>query len=428
MSAGAFGIAKESRIVASRVREIFTPHSPVDDIAHFFGREDEASRFVSVINTQGQHVLVYGDRGVGKTSLAVTTCKVLLQKIMRGGKYIEKRCDSSDTFETIVATLLAQLGIEFRAKEVSSTKNSGGDAKISAGFVSASLDSHAQATTKVSHQSSITSPSWVADQLRDRSGIFLIDEIDAIANAGERKKLAELVKLLSDNKSRLKVVMVGIAGTGSDLTAGHPSVQRCLKEVELKRMADDDIRKIIVSGFKKAGQFPTEDVIDRITDISAGLPHFTHLICLKCAEASVTSGNKHINLDVLAAALAESVKDSENALKDTYTNCVHSFNKPQEYKVILLGAAYCKNADFRAFDVLQQLADKIGLVVDAAVITRRLTAISRKECNRIVEKSGRGHFRFTDPRMPSFVKMVYGVDKPSANEKAPVKSKAVQPA
>jgi hypothetical protein len=86
MSNGTFGIEKETRIVRSGVRNIFTPHSPIDDISHFFGREEEASRFVSVINTQGQHVLVYGDRGVGKTSLAITTCKVLLQKIMRGGK------------------------------------------------------------------------------------------------------------------------------------------------------------------------------------------------------------------------------------------------------------------------------------------------------------------------------------------------------
>ena len=310
MSSGTFGINREVKIVKSGVRKVFTPHSPVDNITHFFGREDEASRFVSVINTEGQHVLVYGDRGVGKTSLAVTTCRVLLQGIMGGGKYIEKRCDSSDTFETIVKKVLRGLEVECQAKEVTHTKNEGGKASLKIPVLGAEIDTHTQNMTKIAHDFNISSPSWVAEQLQEKSGIFLIDEVDAVSSKEDRKKLAELVKLLSDNKSTLKIVMVGIASTGSDLTAGHPSVQRCLKEVELKRMIDDDIKKIIVNGFKKLGQIPTEEVVERITDISAGLPHFTQLICLKCAESCVISGNKHITSEVLNQAL----EDAEHLL------------------------------------------------------------------------------------------------------------------
>lgn len=413
MSNGTFGISRENKIIKSRVRKIFTPHSPVDDISHFFGREEEASRFVSVINTEGQHVLVYGDRGVGKTSLAITTCRILLQSIMGGGKYIEKRCDSSDTFETIATKMLRELNIEHQTKEVSQTRNNGGKASIKIPFAGAEIDSHTQNTSKAIHEFNVSSPSWVAEQLQAKSGIFLIDEVDAVSNLSDRKKLAELVKLLSDNKSPLKIVMVGIASTGSDLTAGHPSVQRCLKEVRLKRMIDNDIKKIIVNGFKKLGQLPTEEVVERITDISAGLPHFAHLIGLKCAESSIVSGNKHITVDTLNGALEESVKDSENALKDSYTNCLRSFNKPQEYKVIVLGAAHCKSADFRSYDVGAQLRDRMGLDVGVTIISRRLTAIDKKTCDRIIEKSGRGYFRFADPRMPSFVKMTHSIDKKS---------------
>jgi Cdc6-like AAA superfamily ATPase len=413
MSNGTFGIGREAKIVKSGARKVFTPHSPVDDISHFFGREDEASRFVSVINTEGQHVLVYGDRGVGKTSLAITTCRVLLQGIMGGGKYVEKRCDSSDTFESIVLKVLRALEIEHQNRETTQTTNRGGKASIKIPVAGAELDSHRQNAVKVVHQVSLSSPSWVAEQLQSKPGIFLIDEVDAVAGKEDRKKLAELVKLLSDNKSQLKIVLVGIASTGSDLTAGHPSVQRCLKEVQLKRMEDDDIKKIIRNGFKKLGQIPTEEVVTRITDISAGLPHFAHLICLKCAEASVISGNKHISADVLNAALNESVKDSENALKDSYTNCLHSFNKPLEYKVIVLGAAQCKGAEFRAFDIRHQIQDRVSLDVEVAIISRRLTAIAGK-AGGIIEKCGRGYYRFVDPRMPSFVKMLHGADKQSA--------------
>lgn len=410
MSNGTFGIDRENRIVKSGARSVFTPHSPIDDTSHFFGREDEASRFVSVINTEGLHVLVYGDRGVGKTSLAITTCRVLLQGIMGGGKYIEKRCDSSDTFDSIVRKVLNELKIDYQDKETIYTASGGGKASLKLMVAGAEVGSNRQSSTKFTNHVHLHSPSWVAEQLRDKSGIFLIDEVDAVASQEDRKKLAELVKLLSDNKSKLKIVIVGIASTGSDLTAGHPSVQRCLKGVELRRMEDEDIKKIILNGFRKLGQIPADDVVAKIADISAGLPHFAHLICLKCAEASVIAGNRHINNEALNAALDEAVKDSENSLKDSYLNCLHSFNKPLEHKLIALGAAHCKAIDFRPVDIRQQLRDRVSLEVETVVIARRLTAISRKP-HSIIEKSGRGYYRFVDPRMPSFVKMINGTEK-----------------
>ncbi|WOO31202.1 AAA family ATPase [Diaphorobacter limosus] len=413
MSSGTFGITREKKIISSGARKVFTPHAPVDDISHFFGREEEASRFVSVINTDGLHVLVYGDRGVGKTSLAITTCRVLLQGIMKGGKYIEKRCDSSDTFESIALKVLQALEINHQNRETTQTTNEGGKASVKIPIVGAEVDSHRQSAVKILHQVNLSSPSWVAEQIQSKAGIFLIDEIDAVADKEDRKKLAELVKLLSDNKSQLKIVLVGIASTGADLTAGHPSIQRCLKEVHLKRMNDDDVRKIIHNGFKKIGQIPTEDVVKTITDISAGLPHFTHLICLKCAEASVISGNKHVGTDVLKAALNESVKDSENALKDSYTNCLHNFNKPHEYKIIVQGAAHCKGVEFRASDIQQQIKVFVKFDVDQKVVSRRLIAIAAR-ADSIMEKCGRGYYRFVDPRMPSFVKMLHGADAQSA--------------
>ncbi|WP_367379138.1 AAA family ATPase, partial [Halomonas sp. PR-M31] len=79
MGNGTFGLENEIIIQKSGLRDIFTPHTPVDEVKHFFGREEEASRLVSVVNSPGQHILLYGDRGVGKTSLAKTTCKVILQ-------------------------------------------------------------------------------------------------------------------------------------------------------------------------------------------------------------------------------------------------------------------------------------------------------------------------------------------------------------
>lgn len=56
--------------MASGVREVFTPHNPVTKQEYLHGRESVVSRIIKATNTPGQHALLYGDRGIGKTSVA----------------------------------------------------------------------------------------------------------------------------------------------------------------------------------------------------------------------------------------------------------------------------------------------------------------------------------------------------------------------
>jgi len=178
---GTFGLQDEAKVIKSGVRNVFTPHVPVDDVSHFFGREDEASRLVSVINSPGQHILLYGDRGVGKTSLAMITCKVILQKLQKG-VFFEKRCDSGDTFVSVFEEPLNKCGIDLSFKEKTKTLNQGGDTGINAGFVKAGVTSKRE--TKETNVSNYKpdSPSWGSNQLKSLSGIILIDEADSITN------------------------------------------------------------------------------------------------------------------------------------------------------------------------------------------------------------------------------------------------------
>ncbi|MDN3652089.1 AAA family ATPase [Thalassotalea ponticola] len=409
MANGDFGLSNEAAIIKSGIREIFTPHIPVDEISHFFGREDEATRLVSVINSPGQHILLYGDRGVGKTSLAKTTCKVILQRLQRG-LFFEKRCDSGDSFSSIFEEALEASGVDLSFKEEVHTHNDGGGAGLNAGIVKASVSSKRETKTTSAPNFKPESPSWVANQLKGLSGIMLIDEADAIALDSDKKKIAELIKLLSDNNSNFKIIVVGIATTGEELTAGHPSVERCLKEVSLQRMCDDDLKKLILNGMHRLSLIPDNDVVDKIVDISAGFPHFTHLISLKCGEAAIINKNKHVTVDVLKSALNEAVKDSEGALQRMLESTLRALNTPQEYKLLLLTASYCNTPEFRSAELRDKLMSKFGVEVDSKALSRRLTKLTQGEKTTILHKPARGCFQFTDPRMPSFLKMALNSD------------------
>jgi hypothetical protein len=61
-----FGLSRERKIIKSGVREVFTPHKPINKVEFFLGRKKEVQNIIEQINTPGQHSLLYGERGVGK--------------------------------------------------------------------------------------------------------------------------------------------------------------------------------------------------------------------------------------------------------------------------------------------------------------------------------------------------------------------------
>src|SRR4051794_10335809 len=56
--------------LAIRVGTVFTPAAPINRNELFAGRKDQLLRVLDAINQRGQHAVIYGERGVGKTSLA----------------------------------------------------------------------------------------------------------------------------------------------------------------------------------------------------------------------------------------------------------------------------------------------------------------------------------------------------------------------
>lgn len=278
-----FGLESERKIVKSGVRKIFTPHTPIQSIELFFGREAEVSKLIKYLNTPGQHAILYGERGVGKSSLANITCKLLIENLIDGSIF-KKRCDSSDTFLTIVADPLKAVGIDIsiKEKETASGKAIGGSFGISGEITDE------QTSKMAGYSTSALSPSWVASKIQDIQGLLMIDEFDVIKNANDKRKIAELIKQLSDVNGSFKILVVGIAESAVELTAGHSSVQRCLKETRIGRMQDSELEKIITGGQHRLGITFSKEAIKRVVSVSSGYPHFTHLLALKAAEDAIT--------------------------------------------------------------------------------------------------------------------------------------------
>src|SRR3954462_5488096 len=88
------------------VGEAFRPAAPIDRRSLFSGRAEQIAGLFSIAPQPGQPALIFGERGVGKTSLAAVTASMLASANMLCAR---ATCDVSDDFGSVWRKALGEL-------------------------------------------------------------------------------------------------------------------------------------------------------------------------------------------------------------------------------------------------------------------------------------------------------------------------------
>jgi MoxR-like ATPase len=103
MSIGALNQDAFVRILQEHLR----PSSPIESFEHLYGRERQLEQIKQAMFSPGRHVFIYGDRGVGKTSLARTAA--FEHHPTDHGEPIAVACGTGTTFITLMGDIVSQL-------------------------------------------------------------------------------------------------------------------------------------------------------------------------------------------------------------------------------------------------------------------------------------------------------------------------------
>jgi hypothetical protein len=98
-------------------------------------------------------------------------------------------------------------------------------------------------------------------------------------------------------------------------------------------MSEAELADIITSGAEACELRFAPDAVSAIVRLSAGYPHFTHLLALKCAEEAVARESREISLSDLEHALRGAASDAEGTSRQ-YDNAVRSY-QTDAYKIVL---------------------------------------------------------------------------------------------
>jgi ABC-type multidrug transport system ATPase subunit len=101
-----------------KISNVFRPGAPIDESTLFAGRLDQIHDVMSGIVQAGRHVIMFGERGVGKTSLA----KVMADFLSKAGLQVLNsgtiNCDGTDDFHGLWHKVFRELSVIMRSKQI----------------------------------------------------------------------------------------------------------------------------------------------------------------------------------------------------------------------------------------------------------------------------------------------------------------------
>ena len=91
-----------------RLGSVFTPAAPIQDGDLFSGRNDLLVRISHAVSQRGMHCILFGERGVGKTSLA----NILPAALASSGAELVVaaiNCDTTDNYSSLMHKLMQEI-------------------------------------------------------------------------------------------------------------------------------------------------------------------------------------------------------------------------------------------------------------------------------------------------------------------------------
>lgn len=348
------------------VAQAFRPSAPVDRRSLFSGRTDQIAELFSAVAQPGQHAVVYGERGVGKTSLSAVVAELLASS---GVLTARTTCDSGDDFSSVWRKALGEIALHSESRGI--------------GFAATTTDVATPASAVFGE--AVVTPHAVARGLealaRTRPLAIFLDEFDRLSNPEDRALFTDTIKQLSDDAAPATLVLVGVADTIDELLREHRSIERALVQVRMPRMARDELAQVARGGIEAAQMTIEAPAVDRVTALSQGLPHFTHLLTQLAAQAALAERHADVGTPEVEFAVERAVQRAQQSVTEAYL-------RAEVAGPALLAAALAEDDEFGYFagvEGLEQLAE-------LGVLERRDSAEGPR-------------YRFTNPLLPPYVVM-----------------------
>jgi hypothetical protein len=377
--------------VAMRVSSIFTPSAPINSEDLFRGRTAQVREVVDAINQPGRHAILFGGRGVGKTSLG----KILPKKLQAMepcpifSPFVT--CDSTDNYGSIWRKVFLEI------RYLTNEPPPGVDEP-----------------DPVEDLNTPWTPYEVRRRLEpySREGLLyvVIDEFDKVTDEYSRQLMADTIKLLSDHAVEATLVIIGVADDVADLISDHQSIDRCLAQIPMPRMPRSESESIVTDGLRKLRMSIHDDALHEIVGLCKGLPTYVHVLALHAARDALDKKELVVEAKNVKNAVERAISQAEETIHQEYDKATFS-TRATIYPQVLLACAMCRTDEYGRFvpnDLCEPMRVITGVEYKSDRFTGHLKAFCTDDRGQVLRMTGmeyRWRYQFRNPLLQPYVLM-----------------------
>jgi hypothetical protein len=398
-------------ILKQILSENLTPSDSIKTPDRLFGREKTLRDIDRAFASPGRQIFIFGDRGVGKTSLALTAA-YLHTGVENIPIYV--MCGKTNNFgQTIQAIGNATIPVEKRLDKLTT----GGGFNLSIAGTGIGMTEPTRTHAGIGAPQSLTEAldviRYVASKRQKSTTIIIVDELERIEGDAEREKFAEFIRNIPELNEDVRFIFCGIMHDVDQLLTSHPSAGRILETIELKRLHHSDLWKILtVVGDKLKVELQQEALI-RIGQISDGFPHYVHLMgealfwsMFDDPALVKRSGPAHFKVAITGA-----IQRVESALRVQYEKATKKTRNTADYEEALWALAD-STSDKRQITEIYESSYRWIMAKRPArnelrreQLNHRYLSLKKESHSHIVAGYGSGWFAFRENIMRGYVRM-----------------------
>lgn len=384
-----------------RVSKLYSPTAPIKEQSLFQGRVEQLGKIDLAVREIGQHIIVYGDRGVGKTSLANIVgerYRVAINSLVS--------CNANSTLSGLWKTLFKRIPVSVeRYKVIGFSLDKDNEEKIRNVITLADgLDPRKEIDVDEINTllSTVNSLGYKL--------LFIFDEFDQIRNESLVADISNIIKFCSDHLENITIMVVGIGKSVTDLINNHQSIERATKQIFLQRMSDDELKDIVTKANTELGLQIDRKVLNDIVSYSSGYPHYTHLLGKFATLNALTRGSNTINDEDFKYAVNQSIENANESIRRTYEKAVITSKAESYFPVVLTACALVETDEhgaFRLTDIKDVLKNEFNVDLDMQGYQYHIGKFCTDDRGNILEKidvSGASYkYKFINPLFRSYV-------------------------
>lgn len=269
----------------ARVRDAFTPSQPVRDVRLFAGREQVMQTLIRSIEDLRLHVVIYGERGMGKTSLLHILTKLATEAHYHVAYH---SCGEGASFVDTFRAIAADIPLLYHDRHDPTA-----DETERGGTLADLLPAGDFGVNQLSE---------VFSHLSNTRVVIILDEFDRSPAGSFRRSIAELIKNLSDRSVRVQLVIAGVAANLAEFVEHIPSIRRNIFGLQMPSMTAEEVEDMIRIGEEISGLHFEPQTIERIILIANGSPYLASMLSQYAGFCALDDQSAQVTVQHVASA------------------------------------------------------------------------------------------------------------------------------